>query len=158
MKVKIEKLQNTYSLQIEYNVSARLPEVWNILASNEGFAKWFPELHLECKEDRKLLVFEMEDFREEMQILSYLPLETISYTWDSARVEFRLAEHELGTQIEFREEIPSDFGNEFADAGKDMAGWLVQNECISLLLEGKTVPEIEALQEKWQTFVANQLD
>lgn len=158
MKVKIEKLENAYSLQIEYKVSARLPEVWNILATNEGFSKWFPELHLENKADSKLLVFEMEDFREEMQILSYLPLESISYTWDSARVEFRLAEHELGTHIAFHEEIPLDFGNEFADAGKDMAGWLVQNECIILLLEGKSVPESKALQEKWQSFVASQLN
>lgn len=127
------------------------------MATDGGLAKWFPALHIENRGEGKLLVFEMDDFREEMQILCYEAPRKISYTWDSAKVEFELQVENLGTHIFFKEEIPCDFGNEFADSAKDMAGWLVQNECIALLLEGKTLPNVEDLQEKWKDFVCGKI-
>ncbi|UUM61630.1 ATPase [Streptococcus suis] len=153
MKISITTTSTHYQLNVAYSVSASLTETWDLLATDAGFAKWFPELHIEGQK----LVFEMEDFREEMDLLTYREPHEISYTWDTARVGFILTEQEGGSHIAFEEIIPKDFGNEFATAEKDMTGWLVQHECIQALLEGAEVPEQKTLQEKWSHFVQEQI-
>lgn len=149
MKISITTYSTHYQLKRAYSVSAPMTETWDLLATDAGFAKWFPELHIEGQQ----LVFEMEDFREEMDLLAYREPHEIAYTWDTARVGFVLTEQEGGSHIAFEEIIPKDFGNEFATAEKDMTGWLVQHECIQALLEGTDVPERKPLQEKWSLFV-----
>ncbi|HFR3769734.1 TPA: ATPase [Streptococcus suis] len=153
MKISITTNSTHYQLNVAYSVSASLTETWDLLATDAGFAKWFPELHIEGQK----LVFEMEDFREEMDLLAYREPHEIVYTWDTARVGFILTEQEGGSHIAFEEIIPKDFGNEFATAEKDMTGWLVQHECIQALLEGAEVPEQKTLQEKWSHFVQEQI-
>lgn len=153
MKISITTTSTHYQLNVAYSVSASLTETWDLLATDAGFAKWFPELHIEGQK----LVFEMEDFREEMDLLAYREPYEIVYTWDTARVGFILTEQEGGSHIAFEEFIPKDFGNEFATAEKDMTGWLVQHECIQALLEGAEVPEHKTLQEKWSHFVQEQI-
>ncbi|HEL2576205.1 TPA: ATPase [Streptococcus suis] len=153
MKISITTTSTHYQLNVAYSVSASLTEIWDLLATDAGFAKWFPELHIEGQK----LVFEMEDFREEMDLLAYREPHEIVYTWDTARVGFILTEQEGGSHIAFEEFIPKDFGNEFATAEKDMTGWLVQHECIQALLEGAEVPEQKTLQEKWSHFVQEQI-
>ncbi|HFI0306740.1 TPA: ATPase [Streptococcus suis] len=153
MKISITTTSTHYQLNVAYSVSASLTETWDLLATDAGFAKWFPELHIEGQK----LVFEMEDFREEMDLLAYREPHEIVYTWDTARVGFILTEQEGGSHIAFEEIIPKDFGNEFAMAEKDMTGWLVQHECIQALLEGAEVPEQKSLQEKWSHFVQEQI-
>lgn len=153
MKISITTTSTHYHLNVVYSVSASLTETWDLLATDAGFAKWFPELHIEGQK----LVFEMEDFREEMDLLTYREPHEISYTWDTARVGFILTAQEGGSHIAFEEIIPKDFGNEFATAEKDMTGWLVQHECIQALLEGAEVPEQKPLQEKWSHFVQEQI-
>lgn len=153
MKISITTTSTHYQLNVAYSVSASLTETWDLLATDAGFAKWFPELHIEGQK----LVFEMEDFREEMDLLAYCEPHEIVYTWDTARVGFILTEQEGGSHIAFEEIIPKDFGNEFATAEKDMTGWLVQHECIQALLEGAEVPEQKTLQEKWSHFVQEQI-
>ncbi|HFU4059042.1 TPA: ATPase [Streptococcus suis] len=124
-----------------------------MLATDSGFARWFPQLRVEGDK----LVFEMEDFHETMDLLDYQPYEEIAFSWDTASVSFSLNRQEQETQIIFEEEIPVDFGNEFADAKKDMTGWLVQNECIKNLLEGQDLPARQPLQEKWSAFLEKEL-
>lgn len=68
-----------------------------------------------------------------------------------------MSQQEQETLIVFEEEISVDFGNEFADAKKDMTGWLVQNECIKNLLEGQDLPARQPLQEKWSAFLEKEL-
>ncbi|MFH0383910.1 ATPase [Streptococcus sp. A11] len=153
MKISITTTSTHYHLNVVYSVSASLTETWDLLATDAGFAKWFPELHIEGQK----LVFEMEDFREEMDLLAYREPHEIVYTWDTARVGFILTEQEGGSHIAFEEIIPKDFGNEFATAEKDMTGWLVQHECIQALLEGAEVTEQNPLQEKWSHFVQEQI-
>ncbi|MGV3030120.1 ATPase [Streptococcus suis] len=153
MKISITTTSTHYQLNVAYSVSASLTETWDLLATDAGFAKWFPELHIEGQK----LVFEMEDFREEMDLLAYREPHEIVYTWDTARVGFILTEQEGGSHIAFEEIIPKDFGNEFAMAEKDMTGWLVQHECIQALLEGAEVTEQNPLQEKWSHFVQEQI-
>ncbi|NQM13566.1 ATPase [Streptococcus suis] len=153
MKIYVQKELDTYLLTITYIVPAGLAETWNLLATDSGFARWFPQLRVEGDK----LVFEMEDFRETMDLLEYRKNVKIAYTWDSAIVSFTLSQLENQTLITFEERIPEDFGNEFANAQKDMTGWLVQNECIQALLQLEDLPERKNLQEKWTLFLEEQL-
>ncbi|HFR3976100.1 TPA: SRPBCC domain-containing protein [Streptococcus suis] len=153
MEITITKRENIYKMNLSYNVSSSLEQVWNLLATNSGFARWFPQLRVVGDK----LVFEMEDFRETMDLLTYQLQEKIAYTWDTAKISFSLSQQEQGTLIVFEEEIPVDFGNEYADAQKDIAGWLVQNECIQLLLQGQDLPDHLPLQEKWSAILEEEL-
>ncbi|NQN66703.1 ATPase [Streptococcus suis] len=154
MKISVKKEAGHYLLSICYSVSASLVEAWNLLATNSGFVRWFPQLRVEGDK----LIFEMEDFRENMDLLEYRKNEKIAYRWDSATVSFTLSQLENQTLITFEERIPEDFGNEFANAQKDMTGWLVQNECIKKVLEGQNLPVRQPLQEKWRTFLELELE
>ncbi|MFX3887377.1 ATPase [Streptococcus suis] len=154
MKISVKKEVGHYLLSICYSVSASLVEAWNLLATNSGFVRWFPQLRVEGDK----LIFELEDFRETMDLLEYRKNEKIAYRWDSATVSFTLSQLENQTLITFEERIPEDFGNEFANAQKDMTGWLVQNECIKKFLEGQEPPVRQPLQEKWKTFLELELE
>ena len=153
MKVQLNSLEKDYHLSIAYPVKADLAESWDLIASNAGFTKWFPQLRIE--EDK--LVFEMEDFREEMELLAYQENQVIAYDWDGARVSFQFENRDQGSYIHFEELIPKDFGNEFSNAAKDMTGWLVQNEFLSALLNGQEEPDRAALRAKWSDFVEEHL-
>ena len=153
MNVQLISLEKDYHLSIGYQIKADLAESWYLIASNAGFAKWFPQLRIE--EDK--LIFEMEDFREEMELLVYQENQVIAYDWDGAKVSFHFVERDQGTDIRFEELIPKDFGNEFSNAAKDMTGWLVQNEFLSALLNGQEEPDRAALRAKWSDFVEEHL-
>ncbi|WP_024416666.1 SRPBCC family protein [Streptococcus suis] len=154
MKISVQKESEMYLLTISYTVQTSLVEAWDLLATDSGFARWFPQLRVECDK----LIFEMEDFRENMDLLEYRKNEKIAYRWDSATVSFTLSQLENQTLITFEERIPEDFGNEFANAQKDMTGWLVQNECIKKVLGGQEPPVYQPLQEKWKTFLELELE
>ena len=153
MKVQLISLEKDYHLSIAYAVKADLAESWDLIASNAGFAKWFPQLRIEGDK----LIFEMEDFREEMEILAYQENQVIAYDWDGAKVSFQFENRDQGSYIHFEEVIPKDFGNEFSNAAKDMTGWLVQNEFLSALLNGQEEPDRAALRAKWSDFVEEHL-
>ena len=153
MKVQLISLEKDYHLSIAYAVKADLAESWDLIASNAGFAKWFPQLRIEGDK----LIFEMEDFREEMELLTYQEEQVIAYDWDGAKVSFQFENRDQGSYIHFEEVIPKDFGNEFSNAAKDMTGWLVQNEFLSALLNGQDVPDRAALRAKWSDFVEEHL-
>ena len=153
MKVQLISLEKDYHLSIAYAVKADLAESWDLIASNAGFAKWFPQLRIEGDK----LIFEMEDFREEMDLLTYQEKQVIAYDWDGAKVSFHFEERDQGTDIRFEELIPKDFGNEFSNAQKDMTGWLVQNEFLSALLNGQEEPDRAVLLAKWSDFVEEHL-
>lgn len=153
MKICFKSLEKDYHLSIAYTVKADLAESWDLIASNAGFAKWFPQLRIE--EDK--LIFEMEDFREEMELLVYQENQVIAYDWDGAKVSFHFENRDQGSYIHFEEVVPKDFGNEFSNAAKDMTGWLVQNEFLSALLNGQEEPDRAALRAKWSDFVEEHL-
>ena len=153
MKVQLISLEKDYHLSIGYLVKADLAESWDLIASNAGFAKWFPQLRIEGDK----LIFEMEDFQEEMDLLAYQENQVITYDWDGAKVSFQFENRDQGSYIHFEEVIPKDFGNEFSNAAKDMTGWLVQNEFLSALLNGQDVLDRAALRAKWSDFVEEHL-
>lgn len=153
MEIKLSKEEGYYRLEIDYWVGVSLETAWGLIATNEGLTQWFPELHFEGNR----LVFELDDFREEMEVLTYSLLSQVAYQWDKAQVSFKLLQEEAGCHLYFEEVIPQDFGNEFVDAGKDMIGWLVQNEVIKFLLEGEVIPSRDHLQSKWSKFLQAKL-
>ena len=153
MKVQLISLEKDYHLSIGYLVKADLAESWDLIASNAGFAKWFPQLRIEGDK----LIFEMEDFREEMELLTYQEEQVIAYDWDGAKVSFQFENRDQGSYIHFEEVVPKDFGNEFSNAAKDMTGWLVQNEFLSERLNGQEEPDRTALRAKWSDFVEEHL-
>ena len=153
MKICFKSLEKDYHLSIAYTVKADLAESWQLIASDAGFAKWFPQLRIEGDK----LIFEMEDFREEMELLVYQENQVIAYDWDGAKVSFHFENRDQGSYIRFEELIPKDFGNEFSNAAKDMTGWLVQNEFLSALLNGQDVLDRAALRAKWSDFVEEHL-
>ena len=67
MKINVQKELDTYILTISYIVPAGLAETWNLLATDSGFVRWFPQLRVEGDK----LVFEMEGFCEVMVLLDY---------------------------------------------------------------------------------------
>lgn len=153
MKTELTKIENNYHLTITYQVSASLEEVWNLLATDQGFSRWFPQLHIEGDK----LVFEMEDFREEMPVLTYREQEVISYDWAGARVTFSLEKAGQKSQITFEEIIPQDFGNDFTNAKNDMTGWLVQNDFIQALLSGQEPLDRADLHAKWSAYLKQKI-
>lgn len=148
MESKIERFNGSYKLSIEYDYNVEEPFKW--FSTTEGFSRWFEELHIENDK----LVFSMDDFREEMEIISFKDNESISYQWDEAVVKFTVKDRE----IHFEEVIPVDYKNEFADSKKDMAGWCVHNERLSYLMNQKEAPEVTNLIEKWEAWVANEVE
>lgn len=158
MNVNLEDLGKNYKLRIDYAVGASLLDSWNLLASNQGFAKWFPQLTLEAKKNPQQLLFQEGDFREGMAILAYKKQEKIAYQWDSAVVTFTFKEVGETSHIFFEEVIPKDFGNDWTNAQKDMTGWLVQNETLLAILNGDTEIDVNLAREKWRTFVAEQVE
>ena len=153
MKICFKSLEKDYHLSIAYTVKADLAESWDLIASNAGFAKWFPQLRIEGDK----LVFEMEDFREEMDLMAYQENQVIAFDWDGAKVTFQFEKRDQGCYIHFEEVIPKDFGNEFSNAAKDMTGWLVQNEFLSERLNGQEEPDRAVLLAKWSDFVEEHL-
>ncbi|MGQ7418807.1 hypothetical protein ACTGUK_00780 [Streptococcus suis] len=67
MKISVQKESEMYLLTISYTVQTSLVEAWDLLATDSGFARWFPQLRVEGDK----LIFEMEDFRENMDLLEY---------------------------------------------------------------------------------------
>ncbi|HFI0648482.1 TPA: hypothetical protein ACGO32_002161 [Streptococcus suis] len=44
MKISVQKESEMYLLTISYTVPASLAEAWDLLATDSGFARWFPQL------------------------------------------------------------------------------------------------------------------
>lgn len=87
MKISVKKEAGHYLLSIYYTVQTSLTEAWDLLATDSGFVRWFPQLNIVGN----TLVFEMEGFREVMDLLEYRKNEKIAYRWDSATVSFTLS-------------------------------------------------------------------
>lgn len=158
MKVKINLIDENYILNINYTVSIYVDEVWNWIATTDGFSKWFSELHIEEVNGVEKLVFKMDDFIEEMDILTKVDKREISYKWDTAVVKFSLEELDKETKITFQEIIPKNFENPYSNAKKDMVGWFIQNERLYSLMNGKQVRDIKELQEKWEKYMEMEVE
>lgn len=150
LNINLNQDLENYILKIDYKVSYKLADAWSILASDEGFTKWFPQLHIEKISSKLYLVFEVEDFREEMEILEFQENKSIAYAWDLAKVRFSIEEVDGATKINFEEVMPKDYQSEYSDAKKDMTGWLVQNHYLSEIMNGMELVEKEELKGMYE--------
>lgn len=121
------------SWQLEGSLSTN--ETWNLIATTEGFAKWFPELQL--MENLEVIRFYSEEpyFEEKMKLLTYQPTEKIKYEWANGTVTFEITEKDQQTQLTFIEFLPKEFPHRI----NDMAGWLVKKEHLSDILNQREV-------------------
>ncbi len=121
------------SWQLEGSLSTN--ETWNLIATTEGFAKWFPELQL--MENIEVIRFYSEEpyFEKKMKLLTYKPTEKIKYEWANGTVTFEITEKDQQTQLTFVEILPKEFSHRI----NDMAGWLVKKEHLSDLLNQREV-------------------
>ncbi len=46
MKISVQKESEMYLLTISYPVPASLAKAWDLLATDSGFARWFPQLNI----------------------------------------------------------------------------------------------------------------
>ncbi|MDM8182912.1 hypothetical protein QUV97_04455 [Enterococcus cecorum] len=74
------------SWQVEGSLSTN--ETWNLIATTEGFAKWFPELQL--MDNLEVIRFYSAEpyIEEKMKLLTYQPTEKISYEWADGSLTF----------------------------------------------------------------------
>lgn len=135
MVYQIIKDGTDWQLSWHLEGSLSVDETWNLIATTEGFAKWFPELQL--MENLEAIRFYSEGpyFEEKMKLLTYQPTEKISYEWANGSVAFEITEKDQQTQLTFIESLPKEFPHRI----NDMAGWLVKKEHLSDLLNQREV-------------------
>ncbi|MDO4814737.1 MAG: SRPBCC domain-containing protein [Gemella sp.] len=150
LNISLNKKQGNYILKVDYVVTTDNKQTWEILATDAGFTKWFPQLHIEETDSKLTLVFEMDDFREEMKILEYQENKKIAYSWGEDKVTFVLEEVNNGIKVNFEEIIPESYSTEYSDAKKDMTGWLVQNHYLNELMGNGNFVEKEELKEFYE--------
>lgn len=135
MEYQITKEGTDWQLSWQLEGSLSTNETWNLIATTEGFAKWFPELQL--MENLEAIRFYSEEpyFEEKMKLLTYQPTEQIKYEWANGSVAFEITEKDQQTQLTFIESLPKEFPHRI----NDMAGWLVKKEHLSDLLNQREV-------------------
>lgn len=135
MEYQITKEGTDWQLFCQLEGSLSTNETWNLIATTEGFAKWFPELQL--MENLEAIRFYSEEpyFEEKMKLLTYQPIEKIKYEWANGSVAFEITEKDQQTQLTFIESLPKEFPHRI----NDMAGWLVKKEHLSDLLNQREV-------------------
>lgn len=106
-----------------------------MIATTEGFAKWFSELQLMDNLEAIRFYSEEPYFEEKMKLLTYQPTEKISYEWADGSLTFEIRENKQQTQLTFSETLPKEFSHRI----NDMSGWLVKKEHLSDLLNQREV-------------------
>ncbi|MBP1044734.1 SRPBCC domain-containing protein [Enterococcus sp. BWM-S5] len=118
--MKLYHQEGNICFQTELVIQADVSEVWKLLTTTEGLAKWFPELKAEHLASDNMLTFEADGFKAEMAVLVYEEQEHLKLMWDSGEVSFRLKEvHPGETSLAFLERLPLSFPNLY----QDLAGW-----------------------------------
>lgn len=146
MKYEISKIGENYISKFEYEVINS--EAFNLLSTTQGIKSWFPELRFEDSPEGELLIFEMEDFREDMKVLSRTE-NSISYDWAGATITFKVESN----TVNFQELIPVNFSNPYSTAIDDMTGWAIHNERLYEILNDREPVDIPTLKKKWYAII-----
>lgn len=150
MQHQIILLEGYYVMTIQYSINFSKQQAWHWLATSQGLAVWFPELSIEGEGNSAKLVFQMEDFREEMAILEYIEEQLIRYEWDQAVVAFELSGSDKEPVVTFTERIPADYHNDYGDATSELAGWSIHNERLAAWMKGEKPPTIKDIHPLWE--------
>lgn len=114
--MKLYHQEGNIYFQTELVIQADVSEVWKLLTTTEGLAKWFPELKAEHLASDNMLTFEADGFKAEMAVLVYEEQEHFKLMWDSGEVSFRLKKvHPGETSLAFLELLPLSFPNLYQD-------------------------------------------
>lgn len=135
MPFQIKKEGTDWILTWQLASQLSTSEVWSVIATTEGFQKWFTELQM-LDNHEAIRFFSKEPYFEEiMHLLHYQPNEKISYEWDCGTVTFEIALDNEIVKLFFYERLPENFPNRM----NDMAGWLVKKEMLAALLNRREV-------------------
>lgn len=129
MDYHLEKVDDMIIYLATLRINASIETVWNLVATTQGYATWFPEIEIHHDDDE--VHFISPEFDDIFQLIEYKHASLISYTWDSATVSFSLQHDAEGVLVLFEENLPTDFEN----MSRDITGWHVQ------LLRLKSVAE-----------------
>lgn len=155
MNTQIVKENNDYIMTITYPISINDEEAFKWFSSNPEISTWFEELHFEEDNQRMILVFEMEDFREEMDVIEYRPEDKlIKIQWDQAVITFKV----IDQQVIFTERIDSNYKNDYGDASNDLSGWAIHHERLSKLMNNLETPSIPSIHQKWVSKIKEMLE
>lgn len=138
-----------WTLSAHFTSNKPIDEVWDFLATTDGFKNWFYQLSIQ---DGKLH-FDMDDFHEEMEMIEYRKPEVIHFEWDKADVKFELSEDAEATQVNFTERMASDFDN----PKNDFAGWLTHLNRLNDMLNDREPEEIDVLVPRLEKEVESKL-
>ncbi|MBL1226288.1 SRPBCC domain-containing protein [Enterococcus sp. BWR-S5] len=132
--MKLYQREAKIYFQQELAIDTSISEVWQLLTTTAGLEKWFPELKAEQLAEKKILTFEADGFKADMEVLAYEEPVHFKIMWDSGEVSFRLKELlPQETRLEFLEVLPMDFPNLY----QDIAGWHYVLKRLKAAAEGK---------------------
>lgn len=146
MNVKYEKDQKNAKQVITESINASIEDVFYYIGTTAGIQIWFPQLTFIGNElDPDELHFDLgEGNTEKMNILSYEKNKELSYTWDVGKVSFHLEENNGNTELTFKEELPTKFGN----VSQDLTGWYFQIKNIKSVSESGEQEKMDMIDFK----------
>lgn len=136
MIATIKKENGNYVARYERQFQHSVESVWAMLTDNTKLKQWFDELEIVDLRKGGLIQFDMQDGTfEDMKILDYEPLKTLSFEWGRDIARFELSPTSAGCELVFLETISPITDH----TPKDLAGWHVCLDVIQALLDRDSI-------------------
>ncbi|HAA0651041.1 SRPBCC family protein [Listeria innocua] len=139
-------------VNFELEISATKADVFALLTTNEGLAKWFNELEIgELGASGHLLFIMTPEEKITMPIRAFEPNQKIAFQWDQDEVAFELNEIAVNkTKLIFTEQLTTITEH----SPRDISGWHICLKKLQASAEGKIYDfnkaEFETLFAKYQ--------
>ncbi|EAE6002518.1 SRPBCC family protein [Listeria monocytogenes] len=139
-------------VSFEVEISAPIQEVFALLTTNAGLAKWFNELEVgELGPDGYLLFIMTPEEKITMPIRAFEPNRKLAFQWDQDEVAFELNEIAAEkTKLTFTEQLTTITEH----SPRDISGWHICLKKLQASAEGKIYnfdkAEFETLFAKYQ--------
>ncbi|EAD1455366.1 SRPBCC family protein [Listeria monocytogenes] len=139
-------------VSFEVEISAPIQEVFALLTTNAGLAKWFNELEVgELGADGYLLFIMTPEEKITMPIRAFEPNQKLAFQWDQDEVAFELNEIAAEkTKLTFTEQLTTITEH----SPRDISGWHICLKKLQASAEGETYDfdkaEFETLFSKYQ--------
>ncbi|MBC6116833.1 SRPBCC family protein [Listeria innocua] len=139
-------------VNFELEISATKADVFALLTTNEGLAKWFNELEIgELGATGHLLFIMTPEEKITMPIRAFEPNKKIAFQWDQDEVAFELNEIAVNkTKLIFTEQLTTITEH----SPRDISGWHICLKKLQASAEGKIYDfnkaEFETLFAKYQ--------
>ncbi|HAA6475020.1 TPA_asm: ATPase [Listeria monocytogenes] len=153
MNEAIERRDDSITVvSFEVEISAPIQEVFALLTTNAGLAKWFNELEVgKLGADGYLLFIMTPEEKITMPIRAFEPNQKIAFQWDQDEVAFELNEIAAEkTKLTFTEQLTTITEH----SPRDISGWHICLKKLQASAEGKTYDfdktEFETLFAKYQ--------